>query len=83
MNCWLKHGSRVGLLLVLVFIISFAWYWLHPVNQTLQMQILEIYYYGFSGMNFPSFALGAIQSYVWGFVFVGLWCLVGCKGKKD
>jgi len=81
MKLWLKTGNRVGIFLALFFIVFFAWYWLRPVNQDLHEKFMEIFFYGFSGMNFPSFILGIIQSYVWGYVGAALWRIAsaGCK----
>ena len=81
MKCWLKLGNRVGIFLGLLFIVCFAWYWLRPVNQELHMDLFELLFYGFSGMNFPGFILGIIQSYVWGYIGAALWCISSCCGK--
>lgn len=81
MKDWIKHGNHVGIFLALLFVICFAWFWLHPVHQQLHAQILELTYYGYSGMNFPSFVLGIIQSYIWGYIGVGLWRLTCCRCK--
>ncbi len=75
MKCWIKQGNRVGIFLALLFIFCFAWFWLRPIHQQLHTEFLELAYFGFNGMNFPSFILGIIQSYVWGYIGVGLWCL--------
>ncbi|NGX28177.1 MAG: hypothetical protein K940chlam1_00352 [Candidatus Anoxychlamydiales bacterium] len=73
MKNWIKQGNHVGIFLALLFIICFVWFWIRPVNQTLHMQLLEIFFYGFRGMNFGSFILGLIQSYIWGYIGVILW----------
>jgi len=54
----------------------------------LHMQLLELSFYGYDGMNVKSFIFGLIQSYIWGYIGVGLWCLSSaccgcCCGKKD
>ena len=82
MRNWFKHGNHVGVFLILLFIVCFAWFWLRPVHQGLHEQMFELFYYGFRGMTFPSFILGIIQSYVWGYIGVALWHLSGCS-KKD
>ena len=83
MKSWFKNGNRVGIFLVYLFIVCFAWYWLKPVNKELHTQIFELGFFGFSGMNFPSFILGIIQSYVWGYIGAGLWCLSCCCKKES
>jgi len=80
-NFW-KCGSAVGLFLVALFVVCFAWYFIHPVEQTLHMQMFKLSYFGFEEMNASGFVLGAIQTYIWGYVAVGLWHLVGCCMKS-
>lgn len=41
---------------------------------------LRLAFWGFDGMNWLSFILGAIQVYVWAYVLTGLWCLTHCCG---
>ncbi|PIR04037.1 MAG: hypothetical protein COV59_02525 [Candidatus Magasanikbacteria bacterium CG11_big_fil_rev_8_21_14_0_20_39_34] len=77
-----RCSNRVGIFLVALYILCFAWYFIHPVNQSVHIQMLEMSYFGFSGMNFVSFLLGAIQTYIWGYVGVGLWSLLGCCHTK-
>ena len=81
MNKWIKQGNRVGIFLALLFVMCFAWYWLHPVHQELHMQILELSFFGYSGMNSVSFISGLIQSYIWGYIGTGLWYLSACCQK--
>jgi hypothetical protein len=87
MKPWLKNSNKIGIFLVLLFIICFSWYWIRPVHQNLQMQILEYGFFGFKGMNFLSFIFGLIQSYIWGYIIVTLWfissgfCCKKCKSK--
>lgn len=77
MKYCVKHGNHVGVFLALLFIIAFAWYWIHPVHQDRHLQMLESIFFWFEGMNFLSFISGLIQSYIWGYIFAGLWCLAG------
>ena len=82
MQHWFRQGNRVGIFLALLFIICFAWYWLIPVNQDLHMQIFELLFFGFKGMTFAGFILGVIQTYVWGYIGVGLWIISGGKESR-
>ena len=84
-NCsYWKCANRVGLFLAILFVICFLWYFVNPVEQTAHLQILKMSYLGFSGMNFTSFVLGLIQTYIWAYIGVGIWQLVGCCIKaKD
>lgn len=74
----IKHGNRLGIFLMLLFILCFIWYWIHPVQQQLHMQILELLFFWYKGMNVGSFISGLVQSYIWGYIFVVLWCLSSC-----
>ena len=78
-----KCGSRIGLFLAAFFVICFVWYYLRPVEQGLHMKLLKMSYSGFDGMNTKSFLLGLVQSYIWGYIGVGLWLLVGCCHKHS
>jgi hypothetical protein len=79
-NCnYLECANRVGLFLTILFVICFAWYYIHPVEQELHLKLFQISYFGFSGMNFISFIFGAIQTYIWGYIAVGVGWLVGCR----
>mgnify|MGYP005645931203 CR=1 FL=1 len=73
-------GVRFSLFLSVLFAICFAWYWIRPVGQELHMQMLEISYFWFTGMNFWSFVAGFVQTFIWGWILIGLWHLVvgGC-----
>lgn len=77
MNDYLKKGNRLGLFLAILFVLCFAWNWINPVEQELHTSFLRLVFFGYDGANLGSFVFGLIQSYVWGYVFVGLWHLVG------
>lgn len=81
MKNFMKHAHYVGVLLVIWFIICFAWFYIHPVEQMMHMQLLRLSFFYFSGMNVMSFISGAIQSYIWGYIAVGTWMLA-CKLAK-
>jgi hypothetical protein len=76
-----KCSNRVGLALVVAFVICFFWYFVNPMGRELHMALFKLSYLGFSGMNFASFILGAVQTYIWGYIAVGIWHLVGCCAK--
>lgn len=73
MKGWFKHGNRIGAFLAVLFVVLFAFYWLRPVNQELRTNFLQLFFYGYSGMNFPSLILGVIQAYVWGYIASAVW----------
>ncbi|MBT4349992.1 hypothetical protein HOD19_04435 [bacterium] len=82
------YANKIGLLFIIIFAIIFFWSYFHPVHLALQRQMLEITFFGFNGMNMPSFFVGAVQSYFWGYIVVILWKIVvlssdcECKPKK-
>jgi len=83
-----KHGHHLGIFLALVFILSFIWYWIHPVQQQLRMDILQLLFFGFQEMDLASFISGLVQSYIWGYIFMVLYCIssfcaCGCCKKKS
>lgn len=79
-NYW-KCANRAGLFLVILFTICFFWYYIRPVEQELHLKFLRLSYFGFNGMNISSFILGVIQTYIWAYIAVGIWWLVGCCKK--
>lgn len=74
-NFW-KLGNKIGLFFATLFVVCFAWYYINPIMQELHVDLLELSFIGYSGMNFSSFIAGLIQSYIWGYVGLGLWKLV-------
>lgn len=76
-----KCSMHVGLFLAVFFVICFAWFYIQPEEKELHMALLNLSFLGWSGMNFPSFLLGAIQSFIWGYILMGVWYLVGCCHK--
>jgi len=78
-----KGANRLGMFLVLLFAVCFIWYFVRSVEADLHMRLLKLAFFGYSGMDVKSFILGAIQSYVWGYIFTGLWWLAcGCGMMK-
>jgi len=77
-------ANHVGLFFVALFALCFLWYFVHPYEQELHMAMFKISFFSFTGMNFLSFVLAAIQAYIWGYIVVGVWQLLGycCKSCK-
>ncbi|MBI2463581.1 hypothetical protein HYV57_01345 [Candidatus Peregrinibacteria bacterium] len=80
-NYW-KCSNAIGLFLVILFVLCFAWYFIRPVEQELHLQLFRMSIVGFEEMNAIGFILGAIQSYILGYLGVGIWTLVGCCMKS-
>ncbi len=73
-----KCGNRIGVFFVLLLIVCFFWYTINPVAQELHLGLFQVSFLGFDGMNTKSMFFAAIQVYVWAYLLVGLWSLVGC-----
>ena len=83
-NCtYMRCANSIGLFLAVLFIICFAWFYIRPMEQGLHLSLLSMSYFGFNGMNFASFISGLIQTYIWGYIIVGIWRLVGCCCKTN
>ena len=78
---YLKDANRLGIFFLILFGICFAWYFVNPVAQDLHLDLLRLTFFGYTDMDVLSFVWGAIQSYVWAYIFVGLWYLV--SGRKS
>lgn len=76
-NNYIQLSNRIGIFLVFLFAICFAWYFIMPAEKGLHLQLFRMAYFGFSGFDVLSFVFGAIQTYVWGYAFVGVWRLSG------
>jgi len=72
-NNYFQHSNRLGLFFIALFVICFIWFYLMSTEKELHEQLFRLTFLGFSGMNFWGFILGAVQSYVWGYIFVGIW----------
>lgn len=78
-----RCANSIGLFLVIFYVLCFLRYSIYPVSQELHLSTLQVAYFGFSGMNFPSFILGAVQTYLWAYIGLGIWQLVGCCFKIE
>lgn len=79
---YLKCANRIGLFLAILFALCFVWYFIRPVGQEIHLAMFRMSYFGFSGMNLTSFIFGAVQTYIWAYIILGIWRLVGCCPKK-
>ncbi|MDP3882926.1 MAG: hypothetical protein Q8Q48_02635 [Candidatus Staskawiczbacteria bacterium] len=80
---YFKLANTTGLAFLVFFAICFVWYYINPAEQSLHTSLLRLTFIGYSGMNFASFILGAVQSYVWGYIIIGVLKLVGCPCASD
>lgn len=82
MKSFLRDANLLGIFFALLFLLCFAWHWMNPVHQELHMQLLEIAFLGFTGMNALSFILGLIQSYIWGYIGLVSWRVASLARSK-
>jgi len=83
-NIW-KNGTRIGLFFVILFVVCFTWFYLRGGSselKNLHNNLFALTFFGWSGMNFLSFILGLIQSFIWGYIAVALWVLSGLLSRK-
>lgn len=72
-----KCANHLGLFLALLFVICFFW-WRPAEVADLHLKLLRMAFLGFDGLNAKSFVLGLVQSYIWAYVGLALWHLIGC-----
>ncbi|MBS0621505.1 MAG: hypothetical protein JSR80_00900 [Verrucomicrobia bacterium] len=75
MKGYLRHANHLGIFLAILFILCFAWQWIHPASSQAGLHLFESFFFGYTGKNILSFILGLIESYIWGYIFFGLYCL--------
>ena len=83
MSCSFKCSHRIGMFLVMLFILCFTWSSYYTASMELQLQLYQILYFKFTGLNLMSFVSGLVQSYIWGYVFPFVWFLSGKVSRKD
>jgi len=74
-NFW-RTGTKLGLFFVVIFTVCFIWYFLRGGSAELRQlhnDLLALAFFGWTGMNFFSFVLGLVQSFIWGYIAVALW----------
>jgi hypothetical protein len=76
-RAYLKIANRIGIFLVMLFVICFLWYYIRPVEQELHLKLFRLAYFGFEDMSLSGFILGAIQTYIWAYIAVAIYCLIG------
>jgi hypothetical protein len=80
---YMQGAHQIGLFLVLLFVLCFVWAFVRGVEADLHLRLFRLSYFGFEEMNAVGFIVGAVQTYIWGYVFVGLWSLSNMiAGKK-
>jgi len=86
---FMHAANHVGLFFMVLFAICFAWYFIMPVERELHMSMFRMSFFAFDGMNLMGFISGLVQVYIWAYIFVGAWFLVGrcrcgcgCSCKK-
>ena len=70
---YIQQANRLGLFFITLFIVCFLWFYFRTAEKELHEQLIRLTFLGFSGMNLWGFILGVIQSYFWGYIFVGIW----------
>lgn len=81
MKDWVKHSNHLGIFLAFLFVIIFVWQWIHPTSQEFGNQFLNFWFFGYGGNVVVGVFLGIVQSFIWGYIFTGLWHLA-CWCKK-
>lgn len=79
---FVHKSHRLGVFLVLLLIVCSVWYYVNPSGREMHLEMFRMSYLGFSGMNMMSFILALVQTYIWGYVFVGVWWLSGFFSPK-
>jgi len=77
---YLKQSNRLGLFFLIWFVICVIWYYIQPAQSVLYMQLFKLNFLDFTGMNVQSMILGAIQSYILGYIGVATWMLASILG---
>lgn len=80
-SAW-KCGHRIGLFFVGLLILCFVWYGVHYAGRGLHLQIFQASFLWFKGMDAASIILATIQTYIYGYIVVGVWALAGCCNKN-
>lgn len=75
MNSFFKVGHRMGLFFVILFAVCFVWFYIQPAERELHIQLLRLSFFYFSKMDLASMFSGIIQSYIWGYIGIGMWGL--------
>ncbi len=64
-----KLGLTLSTFFALGFIIDYFWHLtMSGMQRDLYLDLLQLFYIGFTGFNFSSFVSGLIQIYIWGWI---------------
>ena len=72
---YLKQSHKIGIFIALLFVVCYIWFFINPDGRILHKELFRLSFLGFQEMNFVGFILGLIQSYIWGYIAVGVWKL--------
>ena len=64
---------RLGLFFVALFTLCYFWGFINPVDPALHLSLMKLSFLGFTGLNSASFFFGAVQVYLWAWVFAFAW----------
>lgn len=70
---YVRMSHHVGIFIVMLWVLCLLWYYVQPAERALHVQFFRLSFYGFTGINAMSFISATVQSYIWGYIFVGLW----------
>jgi len=74
---FMQKANQLGIFFVIIFVGCFVWYYIRPADQDLHLRLFRLAFFGYQDMGVMSFILGAVQSYIWGYIGVGLWLISG------
>lgn len=75
-NDYWYHANKIGLLFILLFAVCFFWPYFHAREFDLHSQLMQLSFFGYTGLNWSSFLVGVIQTYLWGYIVVIMWKIV-------
>jgi hypothetical protein len=85
-NDYWYYANKIGLLFILLFAVCFFWSYFRPINPGLHLELMQLKFFGFTGVNFSSFVAGLVQSYLWGYIVIIFWKIIclscGREAKK-
>ncbi len=64
---------RLGLFFVAAYTLCFFWGFIYPVEMELHMRMLRMMFVGFEGLDSTSFFYGAVQVYMWAWLYAFAW----------
>ena len=77
-NSFWQQGTRMGIFFAILFVACFVWFYLRGGDADMKQlhdNLFALAFFGWSGMNIISFILGAIQSFIWGYLALIIWRL--------